>query len=336
MDLLAAQRHRRDLLRAVRGFFDQREFLEVETALMIPANAPEPHIQAVPVEIHPGAGQPARPLYLRTSPELALKRMLARGAERIYEIARVARDADHDAMHRIEFTLLEWYRAGAGYQALMDDCDGLLRACAEALGRGSEVRGPGGSCDLSAGAERLSVAEAFRRHGAVEVEPYLGGDAAGLTRALVDAGIPLPWSAQDAPRSFEDVFFAAFISAIEPRLGQGRPTVLYEWPAPMAALARLAPQRPSVALRFELYAAGVELANGFDELTDAVEQRARFAAASAERTAAGLDPYPLDEDFLNDLEQIRPCAGIALGIERLLMLLCGEPALEAVALPFGW
>ena len=198
------------------------------------------------------------------------------------------------------------------------------------------MRGPGGSCDLSAGAERLSVAEAFRRYGAVEVEPYLNGDAVGLARAVAAAGIPLPWSIDDAPRSFEDVFFAAFISAIEPRLGQGRPTVLCEWPAPMAALARLSPQRPSVALRFELYAAGVELANAFDELTDPIEQRARFEAAAAERAAAGLDPYPIDEDFLSDLRELRPSTGIALGIERLLLLLCGAPTIDAVALPFGW
>jgi lysyl-tRNA synthetase class 2 len=336
MDLIAAQLRRRELLRAVRAFFDQRGFLEVETAQLICANAPEPHIDALPVTLHADEGQQTLPRFLRTSPELALKRLLAHGAERIYEIARVARDADHDAQHRVEFTLLEWYRAGAGYQALMDDCDALLLACADALGQGRVVQGPSGACDLGAGAERLSVTEAFRRHAALELEPFLHGDAAGLARAVVEAGIALPWPAQEGTRPFEDVFFAAFISAVEPRLGIERPTLLCEWPAPMAALARRSPQRPEVALRFELYAAGLELANGFDELTDPVEQRARFQAANRARVDAGQVPYPLDEDFLCDLERMPPSAGIALGIERLLMLLCGERSIETVALPFCW
>jgi len=337
VDLLELTRRRRDLLRAVRRFFDELDFVEVETPLLIPANAPEPHIDAVPVEVRLAPDGPEQRLYLRTSPELALKRLVAAGAERIYEIARVARDADHDAMHRIEFTLLEWYRAGATYQTLMDDCDGLLRSCTAALGAGPMVQGPAGACDLSLAAERLSVAEAFERHAGFDPSPYLGGDAQGLFRAATAVGIALPAGpAGEDPADFETVFFAAFLSAVEPHLGLGRPTILFEWPAPLAALARLGPGRPALGLRMELYAGGVELANGFDELVDPIEQRRRFQAAQAQRQAAGRDPYPAAEAFLTDLGKLPPTAGIALGLERLLMLLTDAPELASAGLPWGW
>lgn len=325
---------RQRLFSALRRFFDARGFVEVETPLLIAANAPEPHIDAVAVDVQTGSTQQRR--YLRTSPELALKRLLAAGAERIYELGRVVRDDDHDPTHRVEFTLLEWYRAGAPHTALMDDCDQLLAGCCDAFELRAPVTGPTGSCDLRRPAERLSVAEAFARHAGVDVAPYLGGDAAGLAAALRGSGIVLPGvDPVPATAEFERVFFAGFLSAVEPQLGLGRPTILDRWPAPLAALARLAPDDPRVALRFELYAAGHELANAFDELVDPVEQRQRFVRAQAARSAAGRDPYPLDEAFLAALAQMPPASGIALGCERLLMLLTRSRAIEQVALPFG-
>ncbi|MBN2358708.1 MAG: EF-P lysine aminoacylase GenX [Deltaproteobacteria bacterium] len=334
MDLLASILARQRLRSTLRRFFDDRGFIEVETPLLIAANAPEPHIDAIPVEFRAAGSRQRR--YLRTSPELALKRLLAAGAERIYEIGRAVRDDDSDAAHRVEFTLLEWYRARAPHRTLMDDCDQLLAACADAFELRAPAVGPAGACDLRAPAERLTVAEAFYLYAGVDATPFLGGDAAGLAAAARRAGIVLPGvPARPEAGQFEHVFFAAFLSAVEPHLGLGRPTILDRWPAPLGALARRAPDDARVALRFELYAAGHELANAFDELTDTDEQRRRFTSAQAERAAAGRDPYPLDESFLSELGRMPPACGIALGVERLLMLLTGCPEIGPVALPFG-
>jgi len=334
VDVLASIAARQRLRNALRRFFDARGFVEVETPLLIAANAPEPHIDAVAVDVGTGSARQRR--YLRTSPELALKRLLAAGADRIYELGRAVRDDDHDATHRVEFTLLEWYRANAPHRALMDDCDQLLAACCDAFALTGPVTGPAGSCDLRLPAERLSVADAFARHVGIDVTPFLGGDAIGLAASVRGAGILLPGvDLTPADADFERIFLASFLSAVEPHLGLNRPTILDRWPAPLCALARLAPDDPRVALRFELYAAGHELANAFDELVDPVEQRQRFVVAQAARAAAGRDPYPLDEDFLTALAQMPAASGIALGCERLLMLLTGCTAIEQVALPFG-
>ncbi len=335
MDVLQTVQRRCALQRALRAFFEQRGFVEAETPLLIPANAPEDHIDALSLEAQIGAEQ--HQLYLRSSPELALKRLLAAGGRRVFELARVARDGEHDHDHRVEFTLLEWYRADCGYETLMSDCDELLAHCCQVLGIGPVVPGVHGPCDLARGCERLSVAEAFEQHAGIALLPMLPGDGAGLAAAAHRSGVALPPSlAHDPAPDFEELFFAVFLTAVEPKLGLARPTLLYEWPASMAALARRHPERPELALRFELYAGGLELANAFDELTDPVEQRQRFERSAAARRAAGRAPYPSPEAFLSDLGQMPPSAGIALGFERLLMLLHGDREIDPAGLPWGF
>jgi lysyl-tRNA synthetase class 2 len=334
VNLLDRMRQRAALRRTLRAFFDARGFDELETPILIAANAPEPFLEALAVDVTQGGHRQRG--YLRTSPELAIKRLLAAGLQRGYEWARVFRDDEQGALHRVEFTLLEWYRAGAGYTALMDDCDALLEHCCRALGLGPVVTGPHGPCDLGQGCERLSMGEAFARHAGVELEHHLPDDGRGLRAAALRAGVSLPPAVRDdEDPSFESVFFPIFLSAVEPALGRARPTLLHEWPAPLGALARRKPGDPRLALRFELYAAGLELANAFDELTDPVEQAARFAEERAARQAAGRDPYPVPGEFLQDLARVPPSCGIALGVERLQALLHGQPDLEQAALPWA-
>lgn len=323
-------KQRQKLHRAIREFFWERDFVEVETPVLIFSNAPELHIDALRVEVQTDRGRQRR--YLRTSPELALKRWLAAGASRIFELARVMRDGEHDSQHRVEFTLLEWYRANSDYQAIMDDCDALLHHCCCRFAIKDPVVGPHGRCDLAAAAERLTVAEAFEKYVGLDIRPYMAGDSAKLAAALKQTGCYVP---SDKTATFEDLFYSAFLSKIEPNLGVGRPTILYEWPAPMAALARPHPANPTVALRFELYAGGAELANAFDELTDAVVQQRRFEETAAARLLQNRDPYPLDHAFLQALPKMPASGGIALGFERLLMLLTGSTDISQVAISAG-
>ncbi len=337
---LVVTRRRAALRQALRDFFVRRDFIEAETPLLLLANAPEPHIDALPVQTQT-AGEALARLYLRTSPELALKGLLAAGADRVFELARVARDEPENAAHRVEFGLLEWYRAGAAYTQLMDDCEALLAHCVQALKVDPVCALGPGTCRLDRGCERLSVREAFMRYAGIDLMAALDALAhspregsATLIEAARSQKISLPPSLRDDVKAeFSEVFFAIFLSAIEPQLGRTRPTILYAWPAQMAALARRDPDDPRLALRFELYAAGLELANAFDELTDVQEQRARFVQARAERVALGSDPYPMPEDFLRALAQMPPSAGIAIGFERLLMLLYGLDDIAAAALP---
>ncbi|MFH1809138.1 MAG: EF-P lysine aminoacylase EpmA [Pseudomonadota bacterium] len=334
MNRLDAIRRRMALLRTVRDFFEARDFEEVETALLIEANAPEPHIDALAVDVRSGPATQRR--YLRTSPELALKRLLGRGLERGFEIARVFRDDEQGPQHRVEFTLLEWYRSAEDYTVLMEDCDALLAQCCRSLGVGPRVPGLHAPCDLDAGCERLTMSEAFARHAHLDLVPYLDGDGRGLRDAAQQAGVCLvPALRDDAAPDFEAVFFSIFLSAVEPELGRARPTILYEWPAPLAALSRRKPSNPRVALRFELYAGGLELANAFDELTDPAEQTARFTQDRSARQLDARDPYPLPDAFLSDLVRVQPCCGIALGLERLLMLLHAESDLVDAAVPWA-
>ena len=266
------------ILQQVRAFFVDRGLLEVETPHRIPANAPEPYIDAV---TSGGA-------VLHTSPELAMKRLLAAGYPDLFQLCRVWRDDERGRRHLPEFTLLEWYRRDADYTQLMVDCEALLTA----LVPSGQLRRQGEMIDLTPPWPRLSVAEAFRRHAGCLVETVL---AAGR---------------------FDEVLTLE----VEPRLGRG-PLFLVDYPAPLAALARLKPGKPAVGERCELYLGGVELANGFSELNDPVEQRARFARDEAARRAAGKPPRALPEPYLAELGALPSCAGMALGIDRLVMLL---------------
>lgn len=308
-------RRRTQLTRDVRAFFEERGYTEVETPYAVPAPGEEVHLRpfATVREYHDGTTQP---LWLHTSPEFAMKRLLAAGAGPIFQFARVWRNGEGSDLHAPEFTMLEWYRPDAGMDALIDETLALLR---RALPEAVTCRGITTRLDR---AERLTVAEAFARFVGVDLLA-IGEDAAALAAAAR--------TRLRAGETWEDLFFRLLLERIEPHLGRENPTFLTHWPAAQAALARRDPADPRVAERFELFVCGIELANAFVELTDPVEQRARFLADRARRHALYGPDWPLDEDFLAALEHgMPPCAGIALGFDRLAMLASGANRISQV------
>ncbi|HWC94012.1 MAG TPA: EF-P lysine aminoacylase EpmA [Pseudolabrys sp.] len=311
---------------ALRAWFAAQNFLEVETTALQVSPGNETHLHAFATALA-GPGGARRELYLRTSPEFACKKLLAAGEERIVEFARVFRNRERGALHHPEFTMLEWYRAGEPYQTLMDDCAALLREAAKAAGT-REFRFRGKTCDPEAAPERVTVAEAFERHAGIDLLATVTdgqGDRGALAAAAKRAGV-----ATAADDSWGDVFSRVLAEKVDPHLGLGRATLLYEYPLPLAALARAKPGRDVVAERFELYACGVELANAFGELTDAVEQRKRFAAAMDDKERIHGERYPLDEDFLAALAHLPRASGSALDFDRLVMLATGAERIEQV------
>jgi lysyl-tRNA synthetase class 2 len=322
-------RARARLSAVVRAILGALGYEEVETPCLVPAPGMEPHIQAFEAAFVPEGGGAPRPLFLHTSPEFAMKRLLADGVPRTFQLARVFRNGEVTRTHNPEFTMLELYRAGTDYAGVMADLERMVEACARALspdGRPRASRG-GRTIDLAAPFERLTVADAFQRHAGVDLRAC-GGDAARLAEAARRAGHdPGP-----PGEAFDDVFFRVMLAAVEPRIGLERPTYLVDWPAPMAALSRVKRDDPSVAERFELYAGGLELANGFTELTDAAEQRRRFEDEREQRRRLGHRVYPLDEPFLEALGRMPDAGGVAVGLDRLLMLLVGAEAIEDVLL----
>ncbi|HEY1413662.1 MAG TPA: EF-P lysine aminoacylase EpmA [Rhodopila sp.] len=308
-------RRRTALTRAVREFFDARLYMEVETPYAVSAPGEEVHLRAFATrrDYPDGASEN---LWLHTSPEFAMKRLLVAGAGPIFQFARVWRNGEGSALHAAEFTMLEWYRPDAGMDALIDETVELLRSVLPAV-----VRCRGITTDLSR-IERLTVAEAFGRYVGVDLLA-IGDDAEGLAAA---AGVRLR-----AGETWEDLFFRLLLDRIEPNLGRQHPTFLTHWPIAQAALARPDPTDPRVAERFELYVCGIELANAFVELTDPVEQRARFVAERARRHAMSGADWALDEDFLTALALGMPAsAGIALGFDRLAMIASGADRIGQV------
>jgi elongation factor P--(R)-beta-lysine ligase len=314
----AAARARQVLQRTVRARLEALGYQEVETPLLVPAPGMEPHIRAFEVPFLPetDVGRP-RTLYLHTSPEYAMKRLLADGSGPIFQICKVFRNGEVSSTHNPEFTMLELYRPRADYRVIMDDLESVLVAAAEALGRAE----PFGSHPY----ERVTVREAIRRETGIDLSEV--GDARSLAEAARHLGVR-----SEPGDGFDDVFFRLFLERVEPRLGRDRPAFLIDYPASMAALARLSPQDPSVAERFELYAHGLELANGFSELTDAAEQRRRLEEERAFRVARGRPAYPLDEAFLEAVGRMPPSGGVAMGLDRVLMLLLGAERIEDVLL----
>lgn len=282
-------------LRAVRAFFDRHDFLEVDTPIRIAAPAMEEHIDA----------QPSGGAYLRTSPELHMKRMLADGYERIYQVGACFRAGESGPLHRTEYTMLEWYRAGASYMDMLLDTKALLVFVARMVTGGDSLSVRGRPLPLLPVWDCMTVSEAFLE--------FAGWD---------------PAQAFDADR-----FDVDLVSAVEPALAaRDHPVVLSDFPAPRAALARLKPGHPAVAERWELYIGDIELANAYSELTDAAEQRKRFDDSALQRRAAGRGVYPLDDLFLDMLagKGLPPCAGVALGMDRLVMLLAGAAGVDEV------
>ena len=314
----AAVRARQVLQLAVRDQLQALGYQEVETPLLVPAPGMEPHIRAFEVPFVPETdlGRP-RTLYLHTSPEYAMKRLLADGAGPIFQICKVFRNGEVSPTHNPEFTMLEFYRPNADYRAIMNDLEATLAAAAAALGRPS----PFGHRPY----ERVTVQEALQRETGVDLRE--AADAAALSAAARRVGVRT-----EPGDGFDDVFFRLFLERVEPRLGRDRPAFLIDYPASMAALARLSPQDPSVAERFELYAQGLELANGFSELTDPLEQRRRLEEERELRRARGRRAYPLDETFLEAVGRMPPSGGVALGLDRVLMLLLGAERIEDVLL----
>ncbi len=305
-------RRRGLMLSGIRAFFEARGYTEVETAYAVPAPGEEVHVPAFRVE-PPRDGK--SPRYLHTSPEFAMKKLLAGGAGKIFQLARVWRNEPASDTHAAEFSMLEWYRPGSGMADLMDEVEHLLRVV---LPPAVTWRGITASLDKF---ERISVADAFTRYAGVDVLAT-ADDAPALAAA---AGIPLR-----ASETWEDLFFRLLLERVEPHLGRSHPTFLTHWPAEQAALARRDPADPRVAERFELYCCGLELANAFVELTDATEQRNRFKADRARRHALYGEDWELDEDFLAAVARLPECAGIAMGFDRLVMLATGAPRIDDV------
>jgi lysyl-tRNA synthetase class 2 len=311
---------------AVRAWFAERDFNEVETATLQVSPGNETHLHAFGTELIGPDGQ-GHPLYLRTSPEFACKKLLTAGETRIFDFARVFRNRERGALHHPEFTLLEWYRANEPYETLMEDCAALMAAAAKAAGiKAFSFRGK--TIDPFAAPERVTVAEAFARHAGVDLRATIcdgEGDRARLAAQAAKAGVTIA-----ADDGWGDIFSRIVAEKVEPQLGQGRATILYEYPLPQAALARPKPGSDRVAERFELYACGVELGNAFGELTDVAEQRKRFTAAMDEKQRIHGERYPVDEDFLDALSVMPPACGIALGFDRLVMLATGAQRIEQV------
>ncbi|HXU71218.1 MAG TPA: EF-P lysine aminoacylase EpmA [Polyangia bacterium] len=301
-------RERSILNRTIRAFFDARDFIEIEAPILVPSPGLELHLDAFAVEDR----------YLITSPEYQMKRLLGGGMTRIYSLGKVFRRKEAGAQHNPEFTMLEWYRAGADWTAIADDTEALVWQCARTLDAPRA-----GRCALEPPWLRLAVGEACERWGRVRV--YGDEDVATLRARVAAAGWRVP-----ADGDWSDVFFGFFLDAVEPHLGQDEPVIAYDWPAPLCALARPKPSDARVVERFEVYAAGLELCNAFGELVDVAEQRRRLESDRAERHRRGLPEYPIDEKFLAGLATMPDSAGIALGVDRLAMLLLGAQDIRDV------
>jgi lysyl-tRNA synthetase class 2 len=304
---------------ALRNWFAESGFVEVEPAALQVSPGNETHLHGFATDlVGPAGGVATR--YLHTSPEFAMKKLLAAGEEKIVAFARVFRNRESGSLHAPEFTMVEWYRAGAGYGVAMADCAALLAAAAGAAGA-DKLYWRAREADPFAVPERLTIVEAFARYADIDLVSCLGDrdHFAGI------AGVRVA-----ADDTWSDIFSRILVEKVEPRLGIGRPTLLCEYPVSEAALARAKPNDPRFAERFELYACGVELANGFAELTDPAEQRRRFLADMEEKACIYGERYPLDEDFLAALAHMPAASGVALGLDRLVMLATGATHIEQV------
>ena len=311
--------------RAIRAWFDEQGFTEVETAILQVSPGNETHLHAPRTELVASDGGRAT-RYLRTSPEFACKKLLAAGETRIFEFARVFRDRERGRLHLPEFTMLEWYRANAAYDAVMADTVVLIAHAAQATGIG-QFSFRGRTADPFAEPELLTVAAAFERFAGIDLLATIDGGEGDRTKLASAADARARITTDD---TWSDIFSKILVEYVEPNLGQGRLTLLYEYPLPEAALARVASSDPRVAERFEVYACGVELANGFGELTDAAEQRDRFTQAMDEKQRRYGERYPLDEDFLAAVASMPPASGVALGFDRLVMLASGAASVDQV------
>ena len=315
-------RKRARIIAGIRRFFDEKGFVEVDTPLMVPQPGMEPHLEAFQTTYE------MRQFYLHTSPEYAMKRLLVAGFERIYQICKVFRHEPVGRMHTPEFTMLEWYRAYADYTDIMVDTEYLIAGLATDLHGEPVVRTDQYAVDLTPPWERLTVREAMLRYAGITADPY--SETAAFIRQAGHSTV----DKDDPP---DVAFFKVFLDRVEPHLGLQKPTILCDYPAPMAALAKRKSSAPDLAERFEVYIAGVELCNAFTELNDPDEQRQRLEEEAAQRVREGNSAYPIDECFLSALEYgMPPSGGIALGVDRLIMLLTGASSIgEVMAFPMS-
>ena len=313
------------ITRTIRAWFDEQGFAEVETGILQVSPGNEVHLHAPRTELTGADGERAT-RFLRTSPEFACKKLLAAGEAKIFEFARVFRDRERGDLHLPEFTMLEWYRADATYDAVMADCIVVIAHAAQATGIGrfsfrDRIADPFAEPELS------TVAAAFERFAGIDLLATIDGGEGDRAALALAARERVRITDDD---TWSDIFSKVLVEHVEPNLGQGRLTVLFEYPAPEAALARAKASDPRVAERFEVYACGVELANGFGELTDAREQRHRFKLAMDEKQRRYGERYPLDEDFLDAVAKMPEASGVALGFDRLVMLASGALRIDQV------
>lgn len=319
---------RQEIKRHVRRWFEDQGFTEVDTTALQISPGNETHLHAFATSFRAESGR-TEPFYLHTSPEFAMKKLLAAGERKIFTFAPVYRNAERGPLHSPEFTMLEWYRAGERYETLMDDCRAILGIAASVTGRQTWTW-RGTACDLGKPAEALTVHEAFRRFADVELDRTLSGptgepDHAAMAQEAARIGIRV------APDdTWSDLFSRILAERIEPRLGSPTAQFLCEYPTHEAALARASARDPRVAERFELYVCGVELANAFGELTDPTEQRRRFEIEMAEKARIYGERYPVDEDFLAALAMMPEASGSALGFDRLVVLATGATQIDQV------
>ncbi|MBP2291929.1 EF-P lysine aminoacylase EpmA [Azospirillum rugosum] len=317
------------VLGALRRVFKENAFVEVDTPALQVSPGMEPHLQAFATDLQGPHPDDRRRLYLHTSPEFAMKKLLVAGVPRLYQIAHVYRNGERSGTHSPEFSMLEWYRAGEGYKTLIQDCEDLVRAAAVAAGR-SRFDFRGMTCDPFKAWRVLTVQDAFLDYAGIDLLATFDGshdpDPTALAAEAERIGVH-----PHAGDRWEDIVFRIMFDRIEPHLGEGVPCVLTDYPVCMAALSRPKPEDPRLAERFELYACGLELANAFGELTDAAAQRARFEADMDLKQRLYGERFPVDEDFLAALEHGMPeSSGIALGFDRLVMLCSGAESIDDV------
>jgi lysyl-tRNA synthetase class 2 len=316
------------IITLIRRFFEEEGFVEVETPLLVRSPGLEPHLIAFETVYQDE--QRHEHLYLPTSPEYAMKRLLSGGLERIFQVARAFRNEEISDHHNPEFTILEWYRAYGSYEEVMDDCERMIRSIVQTYVGSARLVYGGREIDVAPPWERVTVREVFRRYVGIDTREVTDVEAfrqvarrAGFDEVRDDD----PWDV---------VFFKVFLDAVEPLLGREKPTFLIDYPASMAALAKQKTDDPTVAERFEVYIGGIELANGFTELNDPREQYRRFLAEQDEKRKMGVPVYPIDEAFMAAMEEgIPPAGGVALGVDRLVMLMTGARRIdEVIAFPF--
>ncbi len=323
-------RIRAEVVCFVRDFFARNGFLEVDTPIVVPAAGQEPHLDPLTTLFTDERGK-LYPAYLITSPEYAMKKMLAAGFGNIFTITKTFRGSEpRGGTHNVEFTMIEWYRVQAEYTSLMEDCEKMVAAIAAKITGGTTIVYQGKTIDMARPWERLTMRQAWMKYAKLAPEDVGHINDPAFLKQLCEArGYTV-----NPTDTYDDLFFKIFLTEIEPQLGQNRPTLLYEYPAQMAALARRKTDEPQWAERVELYIGGLELANGFSELTDAAEQRQRFIEEDTLRRSLGKDIIPLDEDFLDAVGKMPASAGIAFGIDRLVMLLTDSKTInEVIAFP---